>query len=113
MRYPSPNSIVVKPKLLRLVRRDDSCHWQAHYKVEGVKSWIRKTVNTDDPEMAKARAERMWMKSTFDHEDGRPVVSRKFRRMANVVVLKMEQEIEAGTGIASLETTMWTLFLLD
>ena len=103
MRYPSSTSIVVKPKLLRLVRRDDSCHWQAHYKVEGVKSWIRKTVNTDDPEMAKARAERMWMKSTFDHEDGRPVVSRKFRRMANVVVLKMEQEIEAGTGIASLK----------
>ena len=46
MRTPGNETIVVKPELIRLVRRDDSKKWQAHYKLENLKTWFRRSTDT-------------------------------------------------------------------
>jgi len=81
----SSESIEVKPEQIRLVRRDDIKKWQAHYKLDGVKTWFRRSTDTADVKEASRIAERMWMKATFDHEEGRPVISRKFKPVAEIV----------------------------
>ena len=86
MRTPGNETIVVKPELIRLVRRDDSKKWQAHYKLENLKTWFRRSTDTANVKEAAKIAERMWMKATFDLEEGRPVISRKFKPVAEVVL---------------------------
>ena len=46
MRVPSVQTVVVKPEQIRLVRRGDSKKWQAHYKLEHVKTWFRRSTDT-------------------------------------------------------------------
>ena len=98
MRIVSTESIVVKPEQIRLVRRDDSKKWQVHYKLEGVKTWFRRSADTADVKEASRIAERMWMKATFDHEEGRPVISKKFKPIAEIVLHRLEDQIKAGTA---------------
>ena len=98
MRVPTSETVIVKPELIRLVRRLDSKKWQAHYKLEKVKTWFRRSTDTADPKEAARIAERMWMKATFDHEEGRPVFSKKFKPVAEVVLHRLEAEITAGTA---------------
>ena len=98
MRVPSVQTVVVKPEQIRLVRRGDSKKWQAHYKLGGIKTWFRRSTDTADVKEASRIAERMWMKATFDFEEGRPVISRRFKPVAEVVLARMEAEIAAGTA---------------
>jgi integrase len=98
MRVPSSETVVVRPEQIRLVRRENSKKWQVHYKIDGVKTWFRKSVQTTDADKAAQIAERLWMKATFDHEAGRPVISKKFKPVAEVVLRRLEEEIKAGTA---------------
>jgi integrase len=98
MRVPSNETVVVKPELIRLVRRDDSKKWQAHYKLDDLKTWFRRSTDTADVKEAARIAERMWMKATFDFEEGRPVTSKKFKPVAQIVLHRLEAEIAAGTA---------------
>jgi len=98
MRTPSSETIVVKPELIRLVRRIDSKKWQVHYKLDGIKTWFRQSTDTADVKAATAIGERMWMKATFDHEAGRPVISKKFKPVAEMVLHRLDAEIKAGTA---------------
>ena len=41
-------------------------------------------------------AARMWMKATFDFEESRPITSRKFKPVAEVVLHHLGAEIAAG-----------------
>jgi integrase len=98
MRVIGTETVVVKPELIRLVRRDDSKKWQVHYKLENLKTWFRRSTDTADLKEASKIAERMWMKATFDLEEGRPVTSRKFKPVAEIVLHRLEAEIAAGTA---------------
>jgi integrase len=98
MRVIGTETVVVKPELIRLVRRDDSKKWQVHYKLENLKTWFRRSTDTADIKEASKIAERMWMKATFDLEEGRPVTSRKFKPVAEIVLHRLEAEIAAGTA---------------
>ena len=98
MRIPSDASVVLKPEQLRLVLRDDSKKWQVHYKIDGLKKWFRRSTDTAELKEAKRIAERMWMKATFDHEEGRPVVSKKFKPIAEIVLNDLLTEVAAGTA---------------
>ena len=98
MRVPASQTIILKPELIRLVRRGDSRKWQAHYKLDKVKTWFRVTTDTANVKEAGKVAERLWMKATFDFEAGRPVISRKFKPVAEVVLHRLEAEIAAGTA---------------
>jgi hypothetical protein len=46
MRVIGTETVIVKPELIRLVRRDDSKKWQAHYKLENLKTWFRRSTDT-------------------------------------------------------------------
>ena len=98
MRVSTDETVIVKPELIRLVRRVDSKKWQAHYKLDALKTWFRRSTDTADVKEAARIAERMWMKATFDHEEGRPVISKKFKPVAEVVLHRMEAEIKADTA---------------
>ncbi len=98
MRIPHSETVVVKPELIRLVRRVDSKKWQVHYKLENVKTWFRRSTDSTDIKEATKIAERIWMKATFDHEEGRPITSKKFKNVADIVLLRLLDEIEAGTA---------------
>jgi integrase len=98
MRVPSSETIVIRTEQLRLVKRDGTKNWQVHYKIEGVKKWFRSSANTSEIDKAKKIAERMWMKATFDHEEGRPVISKKFKPIAEIVLEKLQEEVKAGTA---------------
>ena len=98
MRVISTETVVVKPELIRLVRRGDSKKWQAHYKLDALKTWFRRSTNTADVKEATRIAERLWMKATFDQEDGRPVISRRFKPVAEVVLRRLDAEILAATA---------------
>jgi hypothetical protein len=76
----------------------DSKKWQAHYKLDALKTWFRRSTDTADVKEAARIAERMWMKATFDHEEGRPVISKKFKPVAEIVLHRMEAEIKAETA---------------
>lgn len=84
--------------MVRLVRREGTKKWQVHYKVDGLKKWFRRSVETTDKDKAIPLARRMWMKATFDHEAGRPVTSKKFKPVAEVVLRRLEAEVRAGTA---------------
>ena len=98
MRIPHSETVVVKPELIRLVRRVDSKKWQVHYKLENVKTWFRRSTDSTDIKEATKIAERIWMKATFDHEEGRPITSKKFKNVADIVLQRLLDEIEAGTA---------------
>jgi integrase len=48
MRVIGNETVVVKPELIRLVRRDDSKKWQVHYKLDNLKTWFRCSTDTAD-----------------------------------------------------------------
>jgi len=98
MRVLGSETVVVKPELIRLVRRDDSKKWQVHYKLDNLKTWFRRSTDTADIKEATKIAERMWMKATFDFEEGRPVTSKKFKPVAEIVLHRLEAEIAAETA---------------
>ena len=98
MRIPHIETVVVKPELIRLVRRVDSKKWQVHYKLENVKTWFRRSTDSTDIKEATKIAERLWMKATFDHEEGRPITSKKFKNVSDIVLRRLQDEIEAGTA---------------
>jgi integrase len=98
MRTPSHNSIIIKEEELRLVRRPDSKRWQAHYKIGDSKLWIRRATGTSNLIKATALAERFYMKAVFDHKEGRPIHSRKFKAVAITVLNRLLEEIKVGTS---------------
>ena len=98
MRIPHSETVVVKPELIRLVRRADSNKWQVHYKLENVKTWFRRSTDSTDIKEATKIADRLWMKATFDHEEGRPITSKKFKNVSDIVLRRLQDEIEAGTA---------------
>jgi integrase len=98
MRLISPDSVVLKPEQLRLIRRDGTSKWQVHYKIDGVKKWYRQTTGTKDLSQAKKLAERMFMKATFAYEDGKPIVSKKFKPVAEFVLNRLLEKVKHGTA---------------
>ena len=65
MRATAPETVTLQTGRLRVVRRDGSRHWQVHFKIDGVKHWYRRSLETEDLEKATVKANRIWMKATF------------------------------------------------
>lgn len=106
MRLPSPNTVVLKHEQLRLVRRNDTGKWQAHYKLDGIKKWYRQTTGTTDLDKAKKLAERMWMKATFAFEEGKPIVSKRFKPVGEIVLARLIDKVK----MAPLNPAIRTIF---
>ncbi len=95
MKERSPETVVVRENEIRLVRRPDSDRWQAHFKVEAIGKWIRKATGTADLDKAKALAEEQWFEAKVLAKAGHPVVSKKFKAVAEVVQRDLEIKVAA------------------
>jgi integrase len=89
-------TIVIRENEIRLVRRPDSARWQAHFKVDELGAWIRKATGTSDQAKAKDIAEKSWMRAKILAEEGVPVVSKKFKPVAQVVLGVIKQRVDAN-----------------
>ncbi len=95
MREKAQETIVVRPNEIRLVRRPDSDRWQAHYKVEDIGKWLRKATGTADLDKARSLAEDMWMEARILARSGHPVISKKFKAIAEIVQRNLEIKVAA------------------
>ena len=89
-------TIVLRPKLLYLVRREGTANWQIHCKLVTQKKWYRKTTGTDDVTTATHAAEDFMAEVRVAERRGYPVVSKKFKAVAEIVSGKLSKLVEAG-----------------
>ena len=95
MREKAVETVVLKKNVIRLVRRPDSERWQAHYKVAGLHGWIRQATGETDVEKAAAIAEDFWADARVLAKRGYPVVSKKFKAVAEVVLKDLQAKVAA------------------
>jgi integrase len=95
MRDTADTTIVVRENQIRLIRRPESDKWQAHFKVEALGKWVRKGTKQSDVDKAKLAAEDMWMRARVLSEAGHPVISKKFKAVAEVLLRDLETKIAA------------------
>lgn len=87
------NTVVVKKNAIRLVRRSDTFTWQAHYKVDKLGVWIRKSTKTENLDEAREFAEEQWMEAKILAKNGSPVLSKKFKAVAQMVLMDLDRKI--------------------
>lgn len=93
MRVAANTTLVIRENEIRLVRRPDSDKWQAHFKVEALGKWVRKATKLSDVVKATRAAEKMWMRAHILSEAGHPVISKKFKAVAEVLLRDLEIKI--------------------
>jgi integrase len=91
-------TVVLRNKSLYLVQRFGTGNWQIHYKVPSLKKWQRKTAGTDDVDAAKIAAEDWVADIRAAERRGFPVVSKKFKAVADLVSAECAQHAKDGTG---------------
>ena len=89
----SEQTIVVRANAVRIVRRTDTARWQAHYKVDALNRWLRKTTGTNDEEEAKEIAYDFWRDAKALAKKGHPVISKKFKAVAEVVLRNLHEKV--------------------
>ena len=89
----SPETVVVRENEIRLVRRPDSDKWQAHFKVEAIGRWLRKATGHSDVNKAKTVAEDLYVEARVLAKAGHPVITKKFKAVAEVVLRELEIKI--------------------
>lgn len=94
----SDQTVVLRDKQLRLVRRSRSALWQVHYKIGSAKKWYRKSSGTSVLSDAKQIAEDLFHEARVLEKRGLAVVSKKFKAIAEVVSTNFKAEVKAGTG---------------
>ena len=98
MRSVATTTVVLKAKELKLVQRENSGYWQIHYKSSSLKKWLRKSANTAELTEAKIKAEDFAADIRAAERRGLPVVSKKFKAVAEAVKRKFDEQIANGTG---------------
>jgi integrase len=89
-------TVVLRPKLLYLVRREGTVNWQIHCKLVTQKKWYRKTTGTDDVKAATTAAEDFMAEVRVAERRGYPVVSKKFKAVAQIVSNNISKQVAAG-----------------
>lgn len=91
----------VLPRQLIVYRRSRSGAWQCRYKVDGV--WQRASTKQTDLVKAKAVAHKLLIAAEVRKEQNLPVVTRRFRDVANLAIERMDQELKSGKGKVSFK----------
>jgi integrase len=91
----------VLPRQLIVYRRSRSGAWQCRYKVDGV--WQRASTKQTDLAKAKAVAHKLLIAAEVRKEQNLPVVTRRFRDVANLAIERMDQELKSGKGKVSFK----------
>lgn len=89
----------VLPRKLIVYRRSQSGAWQCRFKVDGI--WQRASTKETDLAKAKDAAHRLLIAAEVRKEQNLPVVTRRFRDVANLAIERMEQELKNERGKVS------------
>jgi integrase len=92
---------VILPRKLIVYRRDRSGAWQCRFKCDD--KWQRATTKETDLKKAKAAAHKLLVAAEIRKEQNLPVVTRRFRDVANLAIERMEQEQASGKGKVSFK----------
>lgn len=84
---------------LVLFKRPTTAAWYCRYKIG--EKWITATTKEVDLKKAKKAAHQILIKAQVLKEQNLPVVSKRFRDVANIVIHAMEQRIAAGHTVSS------------
>ena len=81
---------------LVVYQRERSTIWQCRYKVGNV--WQRASTKLHDLKKAKAAARDIQLTAEIRKRDNLPVVTRKFRHVAELAKKRMDDDTKAGRG---------------
>ncbi len=84
---------------LVVFKRDVTAAWYCRYKID--EKWFTATTKEEDLKKAKKAAHNIYLKAQLRKEENLPIVSKRFRDVANIVIRAMEDRIAAGHTVAS------------
>jgi integrase len=87
---------VITENELIVYRRENSSIWQCRFKVDG--NWQRASTKERNLQSAKEKAKDLHLEAKIRQREGLPVLSRKFRNVANMAVKRLKDEIASGNG---------------
>jgi len=89
-------------RTLVVYRRERSAIWQCRFKVDGV--WQRASTNERILKKAKERAKELFVAAEIRKRENLPVVTRKFRHVAQLAIERMKHEKELKQGKVIYDT---------
>lgn len=81
---------------VKVYRRTNTKRWQATFQIGGI--WVRVSTGKKDLEEAKTVGREQYLDYKFREKHGLPVVSKRFEDVANLAILEMQRQVEAGAG---------------
>ena len=81
---------------LTLYQREHSQVWQCRYKVAN--KWLRATTKETKFDLAVARAKELLIEAEIRHRSGIPVVTKRFKDIAELAIDRMERDLKGGLG---------------
>ena len=81
---------------LTLYQRDHSAVWQCRYKVAN--KWLRATTKETKFDLAVTRAKEILIEAEIRHRSGIPVVTKRFKDIAELAIDRMERDLKGGMG---------------
>jgi integrase len=84
-------------KVVVYKRGDNDTRYQARFRLEGVRDYVRKSTKTNDLDEAKSKALEMYNEYTWKHGRGLTTTSKKFKDVANewLAALSRQADLEA------------------
>ena len=81
---------------LTLYQREHSAVWQCRYKVDN--KWIRATTKETKFDLAVTRAKELLIEAEIRNRSGIPVVTKRFKDIAELAIDRMERDLKGGMG---------------
>ena len=81
---------------LTLYQREHSQVWQCRYKVAN--KWLRATTKETKFDLAVTRAKELLIEAEIRHRSGIPVVTKRFKDIAQLAIDRMERDLKGGMG---------------
>ena len=81
---------------LTLYQREHSQVWQCRYKVAN--KWLRATTKETKFDLAVTRAKELLIEAEIRHRSGIPVVTKRFKDIAELAIDRMERDLKGGMG---------------
>lgn len=81
---------------LTLYQREHSQVWQCRYKVDN--KWIRATTKETKLDLAVVKAKELLIEAEIRKRSGIPVVTKRFKDIAQLAIDRMERDLKGGLG---------------
>ena len=107
MPQKSDATVHILEKKATLFKRSLTPHWHVRFKAHG--KWHRVTTKTDDLKEAKDIAVKIVTKAWHRQEDNLPIISKRFKNVANLAIRRMQDADSAKQGKATYKTYIQVL----